>query len=64
MDKTDGYLLLGFIVFHLIFALIEYWSNPDTNFETTKNSIGFWLIMLVVGYIFYVVFMGGFRDFI
>ena len=64
MDKTDGYLILGFIVFLLIIALFEYWANPETDFKNTKDFFGFFVLMFVVGYIFYVVFMGGFRDFI
>jgi len=64
LDETDGYLFLGVIIYLLVSAFLEYKMNKDTDFNNTKSFAGFIAIFIVIGYIFYVVFMGGFRDFI
>jgi len=63
LDETDGYVILGVIIFLLLTAFFEYKMNPDTNYESTKGLAYFIAAFIVIGYIFYVVFMGGFRDF-
>lgn len=64
LDAMDGYLILGVIIFLLFVAFTEYKTNPNTNYESTKGLAFFALLFIVVGYIFYVIFMGGFKDFI
>jgi drug/metabolite transporter (DMT)-like permease len=51
MDKTDSYLLIGIIVFIILFFLWEKKTN-QTSFDGTKGFIALIILMGVVGYIY------------